>query len=80
MKAERTDFGQFCIFIGPNASPLEVWPLSEPALKCLNFLESKGVATHKQCPGRTGGSLQVNQLEFEKEPVEVHQDFGKFCQ
>ena len=26
VKAERPDFGQFCIFIGPNASPLEVWP------------------------------------------------------
>ena len=26
VKAESTDFGYLCIFIGPNASPLEVWP------------------------------------------------------
>ena len=26
VKTERTDFGHLCIFIGPNASPLEVWP------------------------------------------------------
>ena len=26
VKAESTDFGHLCIFSGPNASPLEVWP------------------------------------------------------
>ena len=26
VKAERTDFGHWCIFFGPNASPLEIWP------------------------------------------------------
>jgi hypothetical protein len=26
VKAERTAFGHFCNFIGPNASPLKVWP------------------------------------------------------
>jgi hypothetical protein len=35
------DFGHLCIFIGPNDSPLKVWPQFEPALsfwyKYLNF-------------------------------------------
>ena len=32
VKAERTDFGHFCIFIGPNVTPLEVWPQCEATL------------------------------------------------
>jgi hypothetical protein len=32
VKAERTDFGRFCILIGSNASSLKVWSLYEPAL------------------------------------------------
>jgi hypothetical protein len=64
VKAERTNFGHLCIFIGPNASPLKIWPYSEPALTwdvvndLITALDFLGVCD--QCPGRFLGIISQN--------------------